>query len=35
MTITTDMNSRSLRVLFLVEGYTDIRYVDGWPESVT
>jgi len=29
MTTTTDVNSRSLRVLFLVEGYTDIRYVDG------
>ena len=29
MTTATDVNSRSLRVLFLVEGYTDIRYVDG------
>ena len=29
MTTTTDVNSRSLRVLFLVEGCTDIRYVDG------
>lgn len=29
MTTTTDVTSPSLRVLFLVEGFTDIRYVDG------
>ena len=29
MTTTTDVRSPSLRVLFLAEGFTDIRYVDG------